>query len=92
MIPQVAKPAGWDAGTLNRLTGKQVLVIGGLTYDNEHFVNDNPASPKSGQPKRFSLWEVHPITAFYVCPAGDGCDPGQLGQWMSLADWATAHP
>jgi len=55
MIPQVARPVGWDATTLNRLVGKQVLVIGGLTYDNEHFVNDNPASPKSGQPQRFSL-------------------------------------
>lgn len=75
----------------NRLAGKQVLVIGGLTYDNEHFANDNPAGPKSG-PKRFSLWEIHPITAFFVCPAGDGCDPTQLGQWVTLTAWATAHP
>jgi hypothetical protein len=92
MIPQLPRPAGWDSTTLNRLAGKQVLVVGGLTYDNEHYVNDNPASPKSGQPKRFSLWEVHPITAFYVCPAGDGCDPAQPSQWQALTQWATAHP
>ncbi len=92
MIPQLPRPAGWDAATLNRLAGKQVLVVGALTYDNEHLVNDNPATPKSGQPKRFSLWEVHPITAFYVCPAGDGCDPATLGQWMTLTAWAAAHP
>jgi hypothetical protein len=92
MIPQLPRPAGWDSITLNRLAGKQVLVVGGLTYDNEHLVNDNAASPKSGQPKRFSLWEVHPITAFYVCPAGDGCDPAQLGQWVTLTAWKTAHP
>jgi hypothetical protein len=55
-------------------------------------VIDNPASPKKGQPKRFSLWEIHPITAFYVCPAGDGCDPAQLGQWQTLTAWAAAHP
>jgi hypothetical protein len=92
MIPQVAKPAGWDTVTLNRLAGKQVLLVGGLSYDNEHLVNDDPAHPKSGQPKRFSLWEIHPITAFYVCPAGDGCDPAQLGQWQTLTAWAAAHP
>jgi hypothetical protein len=92
MIPQLPRPVGWDSTTLNRLAGKQVLVVGGLTYDNQHFVNDNPASPRAGQPKRFSLWEVHPITAFYVCPAGDGCDPAQLGEWMTLTAWKTAHP
>ncbi len=92
MIPQLARPTGWDSTTLNRLAGKQVLLIGGLTYDNEHFVNDNPANSKPSQPKRFSLWEIHPITGFYVCPAGDGCDPAQLGQWQTLAAWATAHP
>ena len=92
MIPQWPRPVGWDAATLNRLAGKQVLVAGGLTYDNEHYVNDNPARPISGQPKRFALWEIHPITAFYVCAAGDGCDPAHLGQWMTLEDWAKAHP
>ncbi len=92
MIPQLARPPGWNTTTLNRLANKQVLLIGGLTYDNEHLVNDNPASPKSGQPKRFSLWEIHPVTAFYVCPAGDGCDPAQLGQWQTLTAWAIAHP
>jgi hypothetical protein len=92
MIPQLPRPIGWDSTTLNRLTGKQVLLMGGLTYDNEHFVNDNPAAPKSGQPKRISLWEIHPITAFFVCPAGDGCDPANNSQWMALTDWAKAHP
>ena len=92
MIPQLPRPAGWNSTTLNRLAGKQVLVVGGLTYDNEHFVNDNAAAPKKGQPKRFSLWEIHPITAFFVCPAGDGCDPANMSQWTPLTDWAKAHP
>lgn len=77
---------------MNRLAAKHVLIIDGLMYDNEHFVNDNPASPKGTQPKRFSLWEIHPVTAFYVCPAGDWCDPTQLGQWQTLTAWASAHP
>lgn len=92
MIPQIAKPAGWDSVTLNRLAGKQVPPVGGLSYDNEHLVNDGPAHPKSGQPKRFSLWEIHPITAFYVCPAGDGYDPATLTGGQTLTAWAQAHP
>ena len=92
MIPQLPRPTGWDTATLNRLAGKQVLVVGGLSYDNEHLVNDNAANPKKGQPARFSLWEIHPITAFYVCPQGDGCNPTQLGEWVTLTSWATSHP
>ena len=92
MIPQLPRPAGWDTATLNRLSGKQVLIIGSLAYDNEHLVNDEPAHPKSGQPKRFSLWEIHPITEFFVCPAGDDCDPTQINQWQTLTASAAAHP
>jgi hypothetical protein len=40
----------------------------------------------------FSLCEIHPITEFFVCPAGDGCDPGQLNQWQTLTAWAMANP
>ena len=92
MIPQVSRPAGWDAATLNRLAGKQVLLVGGLSYDNEHLVNDDPAHPKSGQPKRLSLWEIHPITASFVCPLGEGCDPAKPTDWQTLTAWAAAHP
>jgi hypothetical protein len=92
MIPQLPRPAGWNTATLNSLAGKQVLIIGSLAYDNEHFVNDEPAHPKGTQPKRFSLWELHPITEFFVCPAGDGCDPAQLNQWQTLTAWAMANP
>ena len=31
MIPRLPRPAGWDPTTLNRLAGKQVLVIGALS-------------------------------------------------------------
>jgi len=30
-----------------------------------------------------SLWEIHPITDFYICPK-DHCDPGNLAEWKSL--------
>jgi len=67
MIPQIPRPTGWDRATLNRLKKSpkpQVLVIGSLTYDNEHLVNKNSAHPNGTQPKRMSLWEIHPITEF----------------------------
>jgi hypothetical protein len=94
MIPQLPRPAGWDAGTLNRINdeGLPVLVVGGLTYDNEHLVNKDKTHIKSGQPKRMSLWEIHPITEFYVCVDAHGCDPAVHDQWIALADWADANP
>jgi hypothetical protein len=93
IIPQLPKPAGWDSATLNRLHAAQlsVLVVGGLTYDNEHLVNGDPNHKKAGQPARMSLWEVHPITEFYVCESGS-CDPAQHSQWTTLIDWARKHP
>jgi hypothetical protein len=87
MIPQLPRPTGWDAATLVGLQGHQVLVVGGLTYDNEHFVNKDPNHPKTGQPARISLWEIHPITAFFVCPK-DSCDPGDRKAWVTLTDFA----
>jgi hypothetical protein len=86
MIPQLPRPPGWDAATLNSLHTDQVqvLVIGGLTYDNEHLVNADPQHPKGGQPKRLSLWEVHPITAFLLCTRTDGCDATHAEDWAPL--------
>jgi hypothetical protein len=58
MIPQIPRPTGWDEKTLMRLATNpkpEVLVIGGLTYDNEHMTNSNSAHPNGRQPKRVSL-------------------------------------
>jgi hypothetical protein len=80
--------------TLRRLHDEklQALLVGGLTYDNEHLVNKDRRNPIGGQPKRMSLWEIHPVTELYVCARADGCDPTIPDQWTSLADWASAHP
>ena len=69
----------------------QVLVIGGLTYDNEHMVNKNSAHPNGTQPKRMSLWEIHPITEFLVCDV-TSCDPTKKSEWISLGAWKSRHP
>ncbi len=92
MIPQLQRPTGWDAATLQKVAqaGLEVLVLGGLTYDNEHLVNDDSTHPNGTQPKRVSLWEIHPVTGFYVCAAGP-CDPAKPSQWTTLSAWAAAH-
>jgi hypothetical protein len=93
MIPQLPRPIGWDSATLMAIHDRklQVLVVGGLTYDNEHLVNANASSPKKGQPARMSLWELHPIVEFYVCASANPCDPDIQDQWVTLTDWANAH-
>jgi hypothetical protein len=92
MIPQLDRPVGWDAPALRKLRDQrlQVLVIGGLTYDNEHLVNDDSTHPKTAQPKRISLWEIHPITQFYVCEVAS-CSPANHGEWTTLTAWAKAQ-
>ena len=83
MIPQ-KRPATWTLAKLRKFAkdGIPVLVRGQLFYDNKHRVNDDPDNPIGGQPKRRSLWEVHPVTEFYSCDAPDkNCDPKDITQW-----------
>jgi hypothetical protein len=89
MIPQ-NRPLNWTRPKLRQLAGRDVLVMaeGQLFYDNKHVVNDDPASPIGGQPKRFTLWEIHPITTFYVCDRPDNdCDPRRKSEWTKLEFW-----
>ena len=89
MIPQ-ARPAGWTIKKLKKAKTNRrlVMAIGGIFYDNLHVVNKDPSDPLRGQPKRFSLWEVHPITRFFVCErANNACSPNNLSQWTKLEDF-----
>ena len=62
---------------------QQVLVVGQLFFDNAHL--PNPTGNVGTQPKRFTVWEVHPITEFYTCPSGQSCDPEDVGAgWTKL--------
>jgi Bacterial SH3 domain len=86
MIPQ-NRPDTWTLANLTQVENNRqlVMVTGALFYDNFHFVNGDPSSPKRGQPHRFSLWEAHPLTQFVVCTKPDNsCDPTQTGDWTPL--------
>ncbi|HEX8181796.1 MAG TPA: hypothetical protein VF525_19805 [Pyrinomonadaceae bacterium] len=89
MIPQ-GRPAGWTTAKLRDISSRdlRVLVVGALFFDNIHLVNDDETHSLGGQPKRFSLWEVHPITQFFVCQrARNACAPDRLDDWTPLADF-----
>jgi len=92
MIPQ-GRSADWTLAKLRsvRQQGKRVLVVGALFYDNIHMVNDDPNHPIGGQPKRVSLWEVHPIARFFICTkANDNCSVSSIGAtsgWKRLEDF-----
>jgi uncharacterized protein YgiM (DUF1202 family) len=86
MIPQ-NRPDAWSLSNLTQVEANQqlVMITGGLFYDNYHKVNGDPNNPLGGQPHRFALWEVHPITQFMVCGKSDNsCDPMQPGDWVAL--------
>ena len=85
MIPQ-NRPANWTSDNLDDLHGKVLLIEGALFYDNLHFVNDNAKHPLKGQPKRFSLWEIHPVTSMKVCKKGTAnqCDPDRATDWKKF--------
>lgn len=86
MIPQ-DRPDAWTISNLTQVASNQqlVMVTGSLYYDGFHKVNADPNSPVGGQPARFSLWEVHPLSTFVVCTKNDNsCDPARPEDWAQL--------
>jgi hypothetical protein len=86
MIPQ-DRPANWTSNKVDQLRGKVLLIEGGLFYDNLHVANGDARHPvKGGQPKRFSLWEIHPVTSLKVCKKTkvSQCDPGRTSDWKAF--------
>lgn len=78
----------WDDTLVGNYLGRQVKVVGQLMVDNEHRVpKDDCALPgHKATCWRKSVWELHPVTQFYVCTA-DSCTPGS-SHWVKLED----HP
>jgi hypothetical protein len=85
VIPQ-RRNKEWTVPKLKQIAkeGRLVLVRGQLFYDNMHLINADPDDPVGGQPKRFSLWEVHPVTEFYICRTEKKCDTQVISQWEAL--------
>lgn len=78
------RPATWTAALVNEVAaaGLLVRVTGQRMFDSSHSPCIN-GSPVAGDPARISLWELHPIYEFEVCPQGD-CTSGG---WVPLEVW-----
>jgi hypothetical protein len=85
MIPQ-DRPANWTSKKVEMLRGKVLLIEGGLFYDNLHFANGDASNPIGRQPKRFSLWEIHPVTSVKVCKRAtiSQCNPDRASDWKEF--------
>lgn len=86
MIPQYPnrKSKDWNLTKLTAIQEKQlpVKIQGRLFYDNEHV--PNPDGTHGTNPLRISVWEIHPLGAFFVCPSGS-CT--KSADWMALEKW-----
>ena len=85
-IPQTrAAHPSWTVGPMRQLAHQRKLVmfVGPLLWDNEHRVNPDCGHLKSGQPRRMSLWEIHPVTELYVCDSGS-CTADDKSGWRRL--------
>jgi hypothetical protein len=85
MIPQ-GRPDKWTSDNVETLRGKVLLIEGGLLYDNFHVVNADSNNPIPNQPKRFSLWEIHPVTSVKVCKRAtvSQCNPDRASDWKEF--------
>lgn len=88
MIPH-HRPGSWTATLVNAVASQHlpVRVTGQLMFDSSHSpcVDGEPVgSGQAHDPARASLWEVHPIYKFEVCPQGD-CGSGD--GWVPLESW-----
>jgi hypothetical protein len=77
MIPH-HRPTEWTVDNLNKVASSNahIRVTGQLLFDSSH----SPCvsgQASEGDPKRFSLWEIHPIYKFEFC--NGSCDAGATG-------------
>jgi hypothetical protein len=82
------RPVAWTAGNFNKIarTGALVRITGQQFFDSSH-VPCRDGVPVGTNPKRISLWEIHPIYKFEVCASN--CSGA--GTWQSVGDWVALH-
>lgn len=83
------RPDAWTQANVDKVSKAKLLVrvTGQLYFDSSHFPCANGEGAGEGNPKRVSLWEIHPIYKFEVCTAN--CDGA--GTWLALDEWAKQH-
>jgi hypothetical protein len=79
------RPDSWTHLNVEKVSQAKlpVRVTGHLYFDSSHFPCANGQPAGAGNPKRVSLWEIHPIYKFEVCTGN--CDGA--GNWVTLDEW-----
>ena len=75
----------WSMALLTKAKGKQIKVVGQLIADNEHFNTKDDCGRDKAKAScwRMSIWEIHPVTAFFVCKTDAGCSEAD-SNWVAL--------
>jgi hypothetical protein len=82
-----AEHPGWTTDALKAVKGRKVRVVGQLMVDNEHNVASQNCghTPHTASCWRLSVWELHPVTSFQVCPEGKENECSETaGPWVEL--------
>jgi hypothetical protein len=79
------RPETWDE-LVNLKIERPVRITGPLFFDSSHQPCRNGKRPN---PKRISVWEIHPIYQFEVCKDKTltACDVRNASQWIPLDQW-----
>jgi len=84
MIPHY-RPTVWDPDILRQVLDRPVRVTGQLFFDASHYPCRGP-NDLSTNPKRASLWEIHPVYRFDVCRQKTiaACSATDESKWVPL--------
>jgi hypothetical protein len=87
MIPHL-RPSVWDMNALDQVMDlkRPVRVTGQLFFDASHRpCNGNEGG--TGDPRRISSWEIHPIYTFEVCKLDslNKCNPTKNSLWQPIS-------
>lgn len=79
------RPDSWTHANVEKVARAKALVrvTGQLFFDSSHYPCAG-GQPVRSNPKRVSLWEIHPVYKFEVCTAN--CSGA--GTWLPLDQWA----
>jgi hypothetical protein len=82
------RPAAWNKVVELDKFDRPVRITGPLFYDNSHAPCHDGVRPN---PKRISIWEIHPVYQFEICTAKTkdlkACDVKNNSVWVALDQW-----
>jgi hypothetical protein len=91
------RPDAWNLIDLKTPTANPVRVTGPLFFDDSHEVCEMSGGTvtRSVNPKRSSLWEIHPVYGLDVCSSNDPskCDvnSSSAAMWTPYDQWVGSH-